>query len=49
MTRIPVDNGNEMVEERVFMGDGNCMNKKVGDVLEDEVYLARVQRKLTTI
>lgn len=47
MTRIPIGNGNEMVEERVFMGDGNCMNKRVGDVLEDEkVYLASVQRKL---
>lgn len=47
MTRIPIGNGNEMAEERVFMGDGSYMNKRVGDVLEDEkVYLARVHRKL---
>lgn len=47
MTRIPIANGNEMVEERVFMGDGNCMNKSMGDVIKDEkVYLAGVHRKL---
>lgn len=41
MTRIPTGNGNEMVEERVFMEEGNCINKRLGDVLEDEkVYVA---------
>ena len=48
MTTIPVGNGNELVEERVFMGERNCMNKTVRGgnwlVCEDEkVYLARVQ------
>lgn len=45
MTNIPVGNGNELVEEKVFMGESNSMNKTVrgGQVCEDEVYLARVQ------
>lgn len=41
MARIPTGNGNEMAEERVFMEEGNCINKRVEDVLEDEeAYLA---------
>lgn len=48
MTNIPIGNGNELVEERVCMGESNCLNKTVRGgswlVYEDEkAYLARIQ------
>lgn len=30
MANIPTGNGSEMVEEKVFMGEGNSMDRKQG-------------------